>query len=102
MKDSLLFDFTVDKSTNKISVHKEFACDLTQVWDAFTKQEILDQWWVPKPWFSRTKYMDFRVGGWRFYAMFGPEGQQLGSIQNFTSISLKTNFKFLNAFTDKD
>ncbi|NRF37740.1 SRPBCC domain-containing protein [Pedobacter foliorum] len=102
MKSNLLFDFTVDKSTNTVFVNREFAAGLSSVWDAFTKQEILDQWWAPKPWLSKTKYMDFKEGGRRFYAMVGPEGEEHWSIQDFTAISPKTNFKFLDAFTDKD
>jgi uncharacterized protein YndB with AHSA1/START domain len=46
--------------------------------------------------------MDFEVGGRRFYAMVSPEGQEHWSIQKYTSINPKTNFKFLNAFADKD
>ncbi len=102
MKSSLLFDFTVDKSTKTVLVIREFAAELSLVWDAFTKQEILDQWWAPKPWASKTKYMDFSVGGRRFYAMVSPEGQERWSIQKYTSISPKNNFKFFNAFADKD
>ncbi len=52
-KNSLLFDFTVDKATKTVFVTKEFAAELSLVWDAFTKQEILDQWWAPKPWMSK-------------------------------------------------
>jgi len=100
--NNLLFDFTVDKATKTVFVTREFAADLSLVWDAFTKQEILDQWWAPKPWASKTKVMDFKVGGRRFYAMVGPEGQEHYSLQKFTSISPKTNFKYLNAFADKD
>ena len=99
---NLLFDFTVDKAIKTVFVTKEFAADLPLVWDAFTKPEILDQWWAPKPWESRTKYMKFEEGGKRFYAMVGPEGQEHWSIQQYTSISPKTNFKYLNAFADKD
>lgn len=102
MKSNLLFDFTVDKSTNTVFVNREFAADQSSVWDAFTKHEILDQWWAPKPWLSKTKYMDFKEGGRRFYAMVGPEGEEHWSIQDFTAITPKTNFKFLDAFTDKD
>ena len=102
MKNNLLFDFTVDKTNNTVLVNREFAAELSLVWDAFTKQEILDQWWAPKPWKSRTKFMDFKVGGRRFYAMESPEGQEHWSIQKYTSISPKTNFKFFNAFADKD
>jgi len=102
MKNNLLFDFIVDKTTKTVIVNREFAAELPLVWDAYTKQEILDQWWAPKPWESRTKFMDFRVGGRRFYAMVSPEGQEHWSIQKYTSISPKTNFKLFNAFADKD
>lgn len=102
MTTNLLFDFTVDKSTNSVFVNREFDAELSLVWDAFTKQEILDQWWAPKPWASKTKFMDFKVGGRRFYAMVSPEGQEHWAIQDFSSISPKTNFKFVDAFADKD
>jgi uncharacterized protein YndB with AHSA1/START domain len=102
MSSNLLFDFTVDKRANTVLVKRAFAADRSLVWDAFTKQEILDQWWAPKPWASRTKFMDFKVGGRRFYAMVSPEGQEHWSIQEYTSISPKTNFKLMSAFTDKD
>ena len=102
MKNNLLFDFTVDKTTKTVFVNREFDADLSLVWDAFTKQEILDQWWAPKPWISKTKFMNFEVGGRRFYAMVSPEGQEHWSIQEFTSITPTTNFKMFNAFADKD
>ena len=102
MSNNLRFDFTVDKPSKTVTIVKEFAAGLPLVWDAYTKQEILDQWWAPKPWLSRTKVMNFEVGGRRFYAMVSPEGQEHWSLQQYTSISPKTNFKMLNAFADKD
>ena len=102
MSSNLLFNFTVDKSKNTVFVIKEFAAELSLVWDAFTKQEILDQWWAPKPYESKTKVMEFKVGGRRFYAMVGPEGQEMWQLQQYTSITPKTNFKFLSVFADKD
>ncbi len=102
MKNNLAFDFTIDKATNTAFVNKEFAAELSLVWDAFTKQEILDQWWAPKPWESKTKFMEFKPGGRRFYAMVSPEGMEHWSVQKFTSISPKTNFKYFDAFADKD
>jgi|SRR5690606_10587846 len=102
MKTNLLFDFTVDKKTSTVFVNREFNVDQSIVWDAFTKQEILDQWWAPQPWKSKTKYMNFEEGGRRLYAMVGPEGEEHWSIQVFTSITPQNNFKFKDAFTDKD
>jgi uncharacterized protein YndB with AHSA1/START domain len=100
--NNLLFDFIVDKTTKTVFVNKEFDAGQSLVWDAFTKPEILDQWWAPKPWASQTKSMDFKVGGRRIYAMVSPEGQQHWSIQEFTSISPITNFTMLSAFADQD
>ena len=99
--NNLLFDFTVDKATKTVSITREFDAELSLVWDAFTKKEILDQWWAPKPYASKTKVLDFKVGGRRFYAMVSPEGQERWVIQKYTSISPMTNFKFFNAFADE-
>ena len=95
-------DFIVDKAAKTVTVTKEFAAELSLVWDAYTTPELLDQWWAPKPFLSRTKVMDFKVGGRRFYAMVSPEGGERWSVQKYTSITPKTNFKFFNAFADKD
>jgi len=103
MKNSLLFDFTVDKAAKMVYITREFDADLSLVWDAFTKAEILDQWVAPKPWTSKTKYQDFKEGGKRFYAMVSPDGkQERWAIQSYTSITPKTNFKFFNAFADEN
>jgi uncharacterized protein YndB with AHSA1/START domain len=99
---NLLFDFTVDKATKTVVITREFDAELPLVWDAFTKPELLDQWVAPKPWSSKTKYMDFKVGGRRFYAMVSPEGVERWAIQEYTSITPKTNFKMYNTFADKD
>lgn len=95
-------DFIVDKETKTVSITKEFAAELSLVWDAYTRAELLDQWWAPKPLTSRTKAMDFEVGGRRFYAMVTPEGVERWVVQKYTSITPKTNFKLFNAFADEN
>jgi uncharacterized protein YndB with AHSA1/START domain len=102
MNSNLLFEFSVDKTAKKVFITREFDANQTLVWDAFTTAEILDQWVAPKPWTSKTKYMNFEVGGRRFYAMVSPEGLERWAIQQYTSISPKTNFKMFNTFADKD
>lgn len=95
-------EFIVDKVTKTVSITKEFAAGRDLVWDAYTKPELLDQWWAPKPWASRTKFMEFREGGRRFYAMVSPEGVERWSIQKYNSITPKSNFKFFNTFSDEN
>ena len=81
MNNNLLFDFTVDKAKKTVYITREFDADLSLVWDAFTKAEILDQWVAPKPWSSKTKHMNFEVGGRRFYAMVSQDGTQERVVQ---------------------
>jgi uncharacterized protein YndB with AHSA1/START domain len=95
-------DFIVDKETRTVAITREFEAGLSLVWDAYTKPELLDQWWAPKPMTSRTKAMNFEVGGRRFYAMVSPNGDEHWAVQKYTSITPKTNFKLFNAFADKD
>jgi len=102
MNNNLLFDFNVDKAAKTITITREFNANLSLVWDAFTKQEILDQWAAPAPMRCKTKYMNFEVGGQRFFAMISPDGQERWLLQQYTSITPKTNFKLYNSFADKD
>lgn len=102
MNNDLQFDFTVDKAAKTLYIIREFNAGLPLVWDAFTKQEILDKWAAPAPMRCKTKYMNFQVGGKRFYSMLSPDGQERWIIQEYTSITPKTNFKLYNAFADKD
>ena len=102
MNNDLLFDFNVDKAAKTIFITREFNAGLSLVWDAFTKQEILDQWAAPAPMRCRTKYLNFKVGGRRFYAMINPGGEERWVLQEYTLINPKTNFKLYNSFADKD
>jgi len=95
-------EFIVNKETKTVSITKEFNAPRELVWDAYTKPEILDQWWAPRPLTSRTTVMDFQVGGRRFYAMVSPDGQERWVVQKYTSITPKTNFKLFNAFSDEN
>ena len=95
-------DFIVNKETKTVSITKEFDAPRDMVWAAYTTAELLDQWWAPKPMTSRTKVMEFREGGRRFYAMVSPDGQERWAVQEYKSITPKTNFKFFNAFADEN
>ncbi|WP_108425154.1 SRPBCC family protein [Flagellimonas amoyensis] len=102
MSNKLKFDFTVDKAAKTVYITREFDAGLDLVWDAFTKAELLDQWVAPAPFKARTKYMDFEVGGKRFYAMVSPKGHEGWILQEYRAITPKTNFKLYNVFADKD
>jgi len=100
MNSILTFDFAIDKENKKVAVVREFAAERALVWDAFTKKEILDQWWAPKPWKAQTKTMEFKEGGSRVYAMVGPEGEEHWAIIEFKTIEKLKRFTAMDAFTD--
>lgn len=100
MKTNLFFDFTVDKANNTIIIKREFAANRALVWDCYTKSEILDQWWMPHPWKSRTKSMDFREGGKWHYAAVGPNGEEHWSITTYVKIEPQKMFLANDAFGD--
>ncbi|TDB67564.1 SRPBCC family protein [Arundinibacter roseus] len=101
MAKNLAFEFLVNKETNTITVRREFAAELPLVWDAYTKSELLDQWWAPKPWKARTKSMDFREGGHWHYAMVGPDGEVHWGLTSYHTIQLHEYFIGIDAFADE-
>jgi len=102
MNPNLHFDFLVNKDTNSIKVVREFRADLAVVWDAWTKPELLDVWWAPKPYRTKTKSMDFRVGGSWLYAMVSPEDLYHWCKAEYEKIEDKKNFSGRDAFCDED
>ena len=101
MNPNLLFDFSVNKDSHTIKVLREFSADLTDVWDAWTKPELLDRWWAPKPYQTRTKSMDFREGGVWLYAMISPEDLTHWCRTDYKKIEDKKSISGLDAFSDE-
>lgn len=101
MNSILLFDFSIDKETNTVLVKREFAATATLVWDAWTKPNLLDQWWAPKPYQTQTKSMDFREGGYWFYAMVSPEGEKHWCRNDYQKIEDQHSYTALDAFCDE-
>jgi len=95
-------EFTVNKETKTVEITVEFDASRDLVWDAYTKAELLDKWWAPKPFSSRTTVMDFREGGKRFYAMVSPDGAERWVLQQYKSITPKSHFSLFNAFSDEN
>ncbi len=98
MNNSLLFDFTINKETQTVHVKREFNASLTLVWDAWTKAELLDQWWAPKPYQNKTKSMDFREGGTWLYAMISPENEYHWCKNDYIKIEHHQSYVALDAF----
>jgi uncharacterized protein YndB with AHSA1/START domain len=91
MKADLQFDFLIDKEQNTMTIKREFAAKRQLVWDCYTKSELLDQWFAPKPLTTKTKFMDFREGGHWHYVMVSPDGQEYPSFVTCAEANSKTH-----------
>lgn len=102
MNSNLLFDFSVNKENNTIHVRRDFAANLSLVWEAWTNPEILDSWWAPKPYRTQTKSMDFRVGGSWLYGMVSPENEVHWCRLDYRHINNQQSYSGLDGFCDEN
>jgi PhnB protein len=102
MNSNLLFDFSVNKENNTIHVTRDFAAELPLVWDAWTKPELLDLWWAPKPFRTQTKSMDFREGGRWHYGMISDENEVHWCLLDYKKIEHQKSYSGLDGFCDED
>jgi len=86
----------------QLIIRREFNAPIELVWKAWTESELLDQWWAPKPWYAKTKYMDFRPGGYWLYCMNGPEGEQHWARADYLKIITQESFEGDDAFCDEE
>lgn len=101
MNSNLQFDFLVNKEQNTITVRREFLASQQLVWDCYTKQELLDQWFAPKPLTTKTKSMDFSEGGHWHYAMVEPNGTEYWGWTTFIEIKPIDYYTSTDAFTNE-
>jgi uncharacterized protein YndB with AHSA1/START domain len=97
----LQFDFLVNKETNTLTVTREFAAGRQMVWDCYTKQELLDQWFAPKPFSTKTKSMEFKNGGHWHYAMVDQDGNEYWGYTDYTLVKPIDYYETLDAFSNE-
>lgn len=101
MTADLRFEFLVDKGRQTITVIREFAGPRQLVWNCHTRSELLDQWFAPKPLTTRTKHMDFRVGGYWHYAMITPDDQKFWNRLDYKAINPIDGYAAQDGFCDE-
>jgi uncharacterized protein YndB with AHSA1/START domain len=101
MKAKMQFEFLVDTENNSMTITREFAARRQQVWDCYTKAELLNKWWAPKPLTTKTKDMDFKEGGHWHYAMIDPNGQEYWGKMEYQTTRPIQHLKLLNGFSDE-
>lgn len=94
--------FNQDFDSKSIYVMKTYDAEVSIVWDYFTKPELLDLWWAPKPWKCETDNLNFEEGGVWLYSMNGPEGEKIYSLVKYGEINQHRSFDGIDAFCDEN
>lgn len=92
--------FIEDLENATLTITRSFSAPLAKVWDAFTKPELLDQWWAPLPWKTKTHEMKFEEGGFWKYTMNGPEGDSHACRMNYDEIVHQEKYTGSDYFCD--
>lgn len=102
MKHNLQFDFVTDKQKNTLTIRREFLAGRQLVWDCYTKSELLDQWFAPKPLTTKTKSIDFSEGGHWHYAMIEPNGTEYWGYTEYLKIQPIDYYTSTDAFSNAE
>ena len=94
--------FNKDFDSNSVYVMKIYKAEVSKVWDYFTKSQLLDLWWAPKPWKCETTKQDFSKGGIWLYSMVGPEGERHYAQVKYGEIMEHRSFDGTDSFCDEN
>ncbi len=97
----LKFEFLVDVEKNTITTKRQFAANRQMVWDCYTKSELLDHWFAPEAFRTKTKSMVFSEGGHWHHAMVDAEGQEYWGYLEYQTIRPIENYTALDSFCDE-
>jgi uncharacterized protein YndB with AHSA1/START domain len=65
---------TIPPKSNEIKITRFLEAPVSAVWDAWTDDQQVSQWWGPRGFTIKTHSKDLKVGGHWHYTMFGPDG----------------------------
>lgn len=103
------------EAANELRITRVYDAPVSLVWDAWTRDEHLQQWWGPRGVTLTTHHRDLRPGGTWVYTMHGPDGTDWPNFtryhvvepcaklvydQGATSDDAKPMFRVTATFTD--
>lgn len=100
MNSEIIFNKDFEEQT--AFVMKTFDAEVSEIWDYFTKSELLDSWWAPQPWKCETVTMDFREGGRWHYAMINPENEKVYGLVKINTIMQHRSIEWFDDFADEN
>lgn len=86
----------------QLTVERIFDAPRTLVFDAWSKPELLAQWWGPKGWTLPVCNLDLRPGGVWHYCMRGPAGEESWGKAIYHEIVAPERIVYTDYFSDAE
>jgi uncharacterized protein YndB with AHSA1/START domain len=90
-----------NQTTGEFVASRVFDAPRDLVWQCFTDEERMKQWWGPKGFTVLTAKMDLRPGGSFHYGMKAPDGNIMWGKFAYREIKVPERIVFLNMFSDE-
>jgi uncharacterized protein YndB with AHSA1/START domain len=82
------------------TISRVFSAPRERVWQAWTEEERLKQWWGPKGFTIHTCKVDLRPGGVFLYGMRAPDGTEMWGKFVYREIVKPERLVFMVSFSD--
>lgn len=89
-----------DSADHNLSIHRILNAPRSAVWRCWTEQDLLKQWFCPKPWTVPEADFDLRPGGRMNTVMAGPGGERVENIGCFLEIVPQERLVFTDVFSE--
>lgn len=101
--------FTVADDKKTLFMERIFDAPISKVWDAYSRPDILEQWWGPRGWETIIKHLEFKEGGYWHYGMKCVDKEQkewYGKTSWGKAVYMKINpqnsFEYTDIFCDEN
>ncbi len=94
--------FIKNETAKTLVIERQFDAPRDKVWHAWTNNEMLEQWWAPKPWKCETVKQEFSENGTWLYIMLGPNGEKHFAKAQYGEIKPNRSFDWTDAFCDEN
>lgn len=93
--------FNADENAGSLYIMKVFSTKPAEIWNHFTKSDLLQKWWAPEPWKCETVEMSFIPDGIWKYTLKRPEGEEHFGVLKYHEINEHRSFDFTEYFTNE-
>lgn len=84
----------------ELSVTRTIGGPVATVWRCWTEEELLKQWYCPKPWNVTEADFSVKPGGRMNMTMSGPEGEKIDLVGSFLAVDHHKRLVFTDAYSE--